>query len=110
MISFVKGKLIEATALYVVLEAQGIGYKVYIAANAMATLPQVGEPLLLHTSFVIREFSQSLYGFLSGQERDLFEALMNVTGRATSCNAPSSIRTSHGSARSQASARRQPRG
>lgn len=80
MFVYVKGILKEAQPTFVVLDLNGLGYRIFIPASAFGHLPQLGEALLLHTSFIIREFSQALYGFLSVQERDVFEDLMNVSG------------------------------
>jgi Holliday junction DNA helicase RuvA len=57
-----------------------MGYQVYIPVNAFSKLPQIENLIHLHLSFVVREFSQTLYGFLSQKERDLFEALLDVSG------------------------------
>jgi Holliday junction DNA helicase RuvA len=80
MIAYIKGIIIHASPTHVVLETGGIGYKVFIPVSALGKLPQIGETAALHTSFVIRELSQTLYGFLANDERDFFEALMGVTG------------------------------
>ncbi len=80
MYAYIKGVLVEATISNVILEVSGVGYKIYTPVSLFSKLPQVEEKILLHTSFVIRENSQTLYGFLSSQERDLFEALQGVTG------------------------------
>ncbi len=80
MIAYIKGILVQSTPLYVVIETGGIGYKIFIPANLFTKLPQIHAETILHTSFVIRELSQTLYGFLTMQDRDLFEALMGVTG------------------------------
>lgn len=80
MIAFIKGTLIQATPASIVVETGGIGYKIFIPASVYPKLPQIENPVLLHTSHVIREISQTLYGFLSYQERDVFEALMGVSG------------------------------
>lgn len=80
MYAYIKGILIEATISNVILEAYGIGYKIHTPVNLLSQLPQIEEKIFLHTSFVIRENSQTLYGFLSSQERDLFETLQGVTG------------------------------
>jgi Holliday junction DNA helicase RuvA len=80
MLAFIRGLLLQSSPLFVIIEAQGIGYKIFIPTNLFPKLPQIETSLLLHTSFIVREFSQSLYGFLAHQERDLFEALLNVTG------------------------------
>jgi Holliday junction DNA helicase RuvA len=72
--------LIAASPISVILENSGIGYKIFIPVNAFNALSQVGSQAALHTSFVVRESSQTLYGFLSSQERDFFEVLLGVTG------------------------------
>lgn len=80
MYAYIKGTIIHATPAAIILEAGGIGYKIHIPANLSNRLPQIENEALLYTSFVIRENSQTLYGFLTMQERDLFEVLQNVTG------------------------------
>ena len=80
MIAFIKGKLAHASPASVIVDAGGIGYKIFIPANLYNALPQIGSEVLLQTSFVVRELSQTLYGFLSAHDRDVFEALMGVTG------------------------------
>ncbi len=80
MFSYIKGTLTYATPSFVTLESHGVGYKIFIPASLFGKLPSLESAILLHTSFVVRELSQALYGFLSQQERDLFEALMNVSG------------------------------
>jgi Holliday junction DNA helicase RuvA len=80
MYVFIKGTLIDTKAQYAIIETHGMGYQVFVPADVMGKLPQIGQNVMLHLSFVIREMSQALYGFLTAQERDLFEALMNVSG------------------------------
>lgn len=80
MYLYFKGILIAATPSEVVLEVQGIGYGISIPARFYERLPALGSLLQLHTSFVIREFAQTLYGFPTPQERDLFEIVMQVSG------------------------------
>lgn len=80
MIAYIRGKVLQVLQAHVIIEAGGIGYKLLIAANVYGKIPSIGEEAALHTSFVVRELSQTLYGFLTLQERDFFEALMGVTG------------------------------
>lgn len=80
MIAFIKGCLVQTNPMHIIIEANGIGYKIFIPTSVFSKLPQLHETCLLYTSFVIREMSQTLYGFLSEQERDLFEILMGVSG------------------------------
>jgi holliday junction DNA helicase RuvA len=80
MFAFIKGELINSSPLSAIVEAGGIGYLIYIPASIFGKLPQTGSQVLLHTSYVVREQSQTLYGFLFTQDRDLFEILMGVSG------------------------------
>jgi len=80
MYSFIKGKLFQSKPSSVTLDCQGVGYLILIPTSVFSHLPQVGKEVMLHTSFVVREQSQALYGFLTGEERDFFERLLNVNG------------------------------
>lgn len=80
MFAYIKGLLVIASPSYAVIEASGVGYKIFIPASTFAHLPQIHNECLLYTSFVVREAAQTLYGFHTSQERDFFEALLNVTG------------------------------
>ena len=80
MYAYMKGKLTYSSPLDIILEVSGIGYRIHIPPSVFGNLPSCEEPLQVYTSFIVRENSQALYGFLSPQDRDLFEALLNVTG------------------------------
>lgn len=80
MFSFIKGELVHLSPISVVLETGGVGYLIHIPANVFSKLPQIGNPILLHTSYIVREISHTLYGFLSINERETFEILMGVSG------------------------------
>lgn len=80
MFAYIKGTIAHASTGSVVVDAGGIGYKIYIPVSAYSRLPGTGSEVLLHTVFIVREVAQTLYGFLNIHERDFFEALLNVTG------------------------------
>ncbi len=80
MYSFIRGNLRASSPTCVVLEASGIGYKIFIATSTFAELPDLNFECLLHVSYVVRELSITLYGFMQPVERDLFEQLQNVSG------------------------------
>ncbi len=80
MLTYVKGLLTHSNPQCVVIETHGLGYKIYIPTHLFSTLPALGSEMKLHTSFIIREHSQTLYGFTSEHERDFFEKLMDVSG------------------------------
>lgn len=80
MYTYFKGILISASPTHIVLEVNGVGYSIFIPCRIIGELPPLGETIQVHTSFVVRELSQTLYGFLNNEERDIFEILLNITG------------------------------
>ena len=80
MYSYISGKLVSINHECAIIDVQGIGYRVLLAPNYSLRLPLAPALVTLHVSFVIREFSQALYGFLEEAERDIFETLLNISG------------------------------
>lgn len=80
MIEYIKGTLIESSPLKTVIEAGGIGYRLHLPLNNYSKLPHTGQIVTIYISTVIREDSHKHYGFLSLEERDLFEVLIEVSG------------------------------
>lgn len=80
MFRYLSGKLATSCHESVTIDILGIGFQVMIAPRSFDLLPAPGTQITLHVAFVIREFSQTLYGFLHEPERDLFEKLLSVSG------------------------------
>jgi Holliday junction DNA helicase RuvA len=79
MIATLSGVVNEKLADVVVLEAQGVGYGVYVTAEDHGKLV-VGEQAKVYVYEHIREQSHDLFGFLSRDTQDLFEQLLGVNG------------------------------
>lgn len=81
MIGYVRGTLQAREADRVLVETPGgLGLEISMAANAMGRLPDVGQPVKLLTSLLIREDHWQLVGFLSPEEREAFLRVLSVTG------------------------------
>ena len=80
MIAHINGKLISKEPFTLVIEAGGIGYEIYSTQEAYNRAPQVGADYLLHTRHIVREDSETLYGFASVEERKLFDQVISVSG------------------------------
>ena len=80
MIAYIKGTLEIKTKGYVVIEVNGIGYKIFMAENAIEKLGIIGEKVQVHTYMRVREDDISLYGFLTNEELRMFELLLGVGG------------------------------
>lgn len=80
MYAYIKGNLIHTSPLHVILETHGIGYRLSTPANIYEKMPPLGSEVLLYTSLQVREDSQTLYGFMNEEEKNLFEMLLGVSG------------------------------
>jgi Holliday junction DNA helicase RuvA len=78
MITFLRGKLVEAHPTLISVEVSGVGYEVLIPLSSFDKLPGVGNELTILTHLAIREDAHVLYGFMSAAERDLFRLLINT--------------------------------
>lgn len=76
MIVTIAGVLKEVNPLLVVIDIQGLGYAVNIPLTTMEKLPPPGSEVKLFTLVVYREDSQTLYGFYSKEDRELFRLLV----------------------------------
>ena len=80
MISYIKGPLTEIRGDMIVIEAGPVGLEVRVPLSLLDELPKVGEEEKIYTYFQVREDSMSLYGFLSRQDREMFQQLLGVNG------------------------------
>ncbi len=80
MYAYIKGTLEEKTKESVVIEVNGIGYRIFMSDQAMEKLGELGEIVKVYTHYHVREDNISLYGFLSNEELKMFELLIQVSG------------------------------
>lgn len=80
MITFIKGVLTHKKAPLVCVDVHGVGYEVFVPMSTFFALPAVDSPIFLFTHHSIREDGQSLYGFLTEEDRMLFRELIKVNG------------------------------
>ncbi len=80
MISFLRGKLVDALPTQVTVEVHGVGYEVLIPLSSYDKLPQPGQEVMLLTHLAVREDALTLYGFLTEEDRNIFNTLIGVSG------------------------------
>jgi Holliday junction DNA helicase RuvA len=78
MITFLRGKLVDALPTQVTLDVHGIGYEVLIPLSSFDKLPPPGADAHLLTHLVVREDAHVLYGFVTAAERDMFRLLIHT--------------------------------
>ena len=80
MIGRLHGKLLEINEPVALIDVGGVGYEVEVTAGAAANLAAKPEQALVFTHLAVRDDGQSLFGFASAAERDLFRSLIRVSG------------------------------
>lgn len=80
MIAYLRGTVEERSDGSVVLDVQGVGYRVFVPTRTLAELPLSSEPVRLFIHELFREEEHTLYGFRTREERDLFGLILSVNG------------------------------
>jgi holliday junction DNA helicase RuvA len=80
MIAQLTGKVVRVATPAVVLDVNGVGYRVSVPLSVIEQLPADGSPVTLITHMIVREDDLSLYGFLEESDQRVFELLLTVSG------------------------------
>src|SRR5215475_13941031 len=80
MIALLRGVLLEKHPNQAVVDVGGVGYDVTIPVSTFSHLPEAGAEVRLRVHTHVREDALALYGFLSQDEKALFEKLISVSG------------------------------
>jgi Holliday junction DNA helicase RuvA len=80
MYEYIKGNFIGISKDYVILENNGIGYKIYTSGSTMANMPQIDDVVQLYLQQIVREDFIGLYGFLTREELAMFNLLLSING------------------------------
>src|SRR6478735_4404892 len=80
MIALLRGVVVEKHPNQVLVETGGVGYDVTIPVSTFTKLPEAGAEVRLKIHTHVREDALALYGFLTQDEKALFEKLISVSG------------------------------
>ena len=80
MIALLRGVLIEKHPNQAIVETGGVGYDVTIPVSTYTHLPETGNEVRLRIHTHVREDALALYGFLTQDEKAMFEKLIGVSG------------------------------
>ena len=80
MIGSLRGRIARKQPPQIILECGGVGYEIETPMSTFLELPETGTEIFLHTHLVVREDSQTLFGFSSEQEKSLFRSLLRISG------------------------------
>jgi len=80
MIALINGLLIHKATSSVVVDANGIGYRVFVPLTTFYALPDTNQRVTLHVHTHVRPDAISLFGFGTGRDKDVFELMLSVSG------------------------------
>ena len=79
MYDYISGKITHATATYIVVEANGVGYQLQVSLQTYSKLKDT-QSAKVYTHLSIKEDAHLLFGFADEDERQLFRNLISVSG------------------------------
>ena len=80
MIALISGKIVYKGISHVVIDAHGVGYRIFIPLTTFYELPEAGQIITLHVHTHVKQDAINLFGFYTVQERDLFQLMLSVSG------------------------------
>ncbi len=80
MIGTLTGTVAERNPPLLVIQCGGVGYEVWAPMPAFDHIPENGETVHMFIHPVIKEDSQTLYGFVSPEDRQMFRAMIRING------------------------------
>jgi Holliday junction DNA helicase RuvA len=80
MYEYIKGTYSGMNKDYIVVENNGIGYKIHTSGSTLAQTPKVGEEIQLYLQQIVREDFIGLYGFLTTEELNMFKLFLTING------------------------------
>lgn len=80
MISYLNGKVILKKDKFIILDVGNVGYKVFLSRQALPKLAEGAESAKIFCFHNVKEDASDLYGFLTYDELEFFEALMDIRG------------------------------
>lgn len=80
MISYIQGELAALEDDKIIVDVGGVGYGIYMSAQTMSLLPRPGSQVKIHTYMNVKEDCMQLFGFLTGDDLQVFKLVIGVNG------------------------------
>lgn len=80
MIALLTGTIAHKSPEFIILDVNGVGYRVQIPFSTYYELPETGGRISLNIYTHVKEDAISLYGFRTAAEKDFFQLLISVSG------------------------------
>ncbi len=80
MYYYIKGTLVHKGDNFIVVDASGVGYRIFTSLDCIEKSPHTGSDVTVYTHLNVREDAMELYGFYTEEERKMFLMLIGVSG------------------------------
>jgi Holliday junction DNA helicase RuvA len=80
MIGSLRGILLSRKPHELIVEAAGVGYRLFVPLGTLSEMPEEGKGVFLHVHTQVRDDAIDLYGFSSEEEKNIFTTLLKVSG------------------------------
>ena len=80
MIARISGTLVYKSPAYLIVDAHGVGYRIFIPLTTFYDIPELGQPVTLNIHTQVKQDGINLFGFATSAEREIFQLLLAVNG------------------------------
>lgn len=80
MYEYIKGEFKGMHKDYIVIENNGIGYKIFTSGSTLSNMPKIDEVTLIFIEQIVRQDFMGLYGFITKEELEMFKLLLTING------------------------------
>ena len=80
MIARISGTLVHKSPAYLIVDAHGVGYRIFIPLTTFYDIPDLGQPVTLNVHTQVKQDAINLFGFYTSEEREIFQLLLSVNG------------------------------
>lgn len=80
MIAFLRGRVVSSGIDNLVIDISGVGYKVYVPTPVIGSVADKKDEITIYTYMNVREDAIQLFGFLTEDDLDIFELLIQISG------------------------------
>lgn len=80
MLAYIKGEIVDKQIGYIVVDVNGLGYKIWMSEIGIQNIGKVGEVVKVHTYYKVSEDDIKIFGFCTKEELRMFELIIQVSG------------------------------
>lgn len=80
MLAYIKGEIASKNIGYIVIDVNGLGYKIFMSEKTIESIGNIEEVVKVHTYYRVMEDDISIFGFKTKEELRMFELLISVSG------------------------------